>query len=211
MLLLRRPTADQIRAFLAGQEDEPFSYDFPGCTLGDTQARRGWNIDRHRVLLGQGEHVFDKACKAIASWQMFPPKITTVCWHEGQSEPPRDGLPVAVLYRAAPIGLWMLMAARVISLIGETDQRNRSAGDRFGFAYGTLPDHPERGEERFLVEWNQTDDRVWYEVLAVSQPRHWLARLGYPYTRYEQARFRRLSGTAMQRAAQPDSITAKLT
>ena len=30
-----------------------------------------------------------------------------------------------------------------------------------------------------------------YELLAISQPRHWLARLGYLYTRHEQARFRR--------------------
>jgi hypothetical protein len=35
----------------------------------------------------------------------------------------------------------------------------------------------------------------------MSQPRHALARLAYPFTRHEQARFRRLSGIAMQRAA----------
>jgi uncharacterized protein (UPF0548 family) len=71
---------------------------------------------------------------------------------------------------------------------------------RFGFAYGTLRGHPERGEERFLVERNESDDSVWYDLLPVSQPAHWLARWGYPYTRYEQARFRRLSGLAMQEA-----------
>ena len=70
---------------------------------------------------------------------------------------------------------------------------------RYGFAYGTLPDHPERGEERFLVEWNQADDSVWYDLLAVSRPGHWLARIGYLYARYEQAKFRRLSGLTMQR------------
>jgi uncharacterized protein (UPF0548 family) len=196
MLLLRRPTDDQIRAFLARQAGEPFSYDFVGCTLDEPEQRRGWNIDRHRVLLGHGEQVFGKACEAITSWQMFPQEITTL-W---QAEPPRDGLAVAVLYRAAPLVLWMLMAARVINVIRETARRDGSAVECFGFAYGTLPNHPERGEERFLVEWERKDDSIWYEVLAVSQPRHWLARLGYPYTRYEQARFRRLSCAAMQRA-----------
>ena len=48
------------------------------------------------------------------------------------------------------------------------------------------------------MEWNEADDRVWYDLVAVSQPAHWLARLGYPYTRYEQARFRRLSAAAMR-------------
>jgi hypothetical protein len=77
--------------------------------------------------------------------------------------------------------------------------RDDRATLRYGFAYGTLPDHPERGEERFFVEWNQADDSVWYDLLAVSRPGHWLARLGYLYARYEQAKFRRLSGEAMQR------------
>ena len=55
-------------------------------------------------------------------------------------------------------------------------------------------------DQVFLVEWDRADDSVWYDLMAVSQPAHWLARLGYPYTRYEQARFRRLSCAAMQRA-----------
>src|SRR5262245_8079275 len=119
MILLRKPTAKQIRELLARQAGEPFSYGFVGCTLDDPQPRRGWNIDRHRVLLGQGEYVFGKAREAITSWQMFPPEITTLCWVEGHSEPPREGLPVAVLYRAGPLAVWMLMAARVINVITE--------------------------------------------------------------------------------------------
>jgi hypothetical protein len=41
---------------------------------------------------------------------------------------------------------------------------------------------------------------VWYELVAFSRPRHWLAWLGYYFVRWQQARFRRLSGIAMQRA-----------
>jgi uncharacterized protein (UPF0548 family) len=71
---------------------------------------------------------------------------------------------------------------------------------RFGFAYGTLPDHAESGEERFTVEWHEADDAVWYDILAFSRPQQLLARLGYPFARRLQKRFARGSAAAMRRA-----------
>ena len=61
--------------------------------------------------------------------------------------------------------------------------------ERFGFAYGTLPDHAERGEELFTVEWRHADDSVWYDLLSYSQPNHQLARLAGPIARQTQKRF----------------------
>jgi uncharacterized protein (UPF0548 family) len=94
-----------------------------------------------------------------------------------------EGAEVAVLYWAASVRLWLLFPARVVDCLDELAHRDGQTVQRFGFANGTLSDHPERGEERFLVEWNHADDSVWYDLLAVSQPRHWLARFGYFYTR----------------------------
>jgi uncharacterized protein (UPF0548 family) len=71
---------------------------------------------------------------------------------------------------------------------------------RFGFAYGTLPDHVERGEERFTVEW-RADDSVWYDIYAFSRPKHPLARLGFPITRMLQKRFVRDSLAIMKAAS----------
>lgn len=71
---------------------------------------------------------------------------------------------------------------------------------RYGFACGTLSEHAEAGEERFLVEWLE-DGSVWYDLLAFSRPRHALARIAYPFGRMLQARFRRDSGRAMQQAS----------
>ena len=53
---------------------------------------------------------------------------------------------------------------------------------RFGFGYGTLPGHAERGEERFSVEWNREDGCVYYDVFAFSHPKHPLAWLGYTHS-----------------------------
>lgn len=71
---------------------------------------------------------------------------------------------------------------------------------RFGFAYGTLPDHAGSGEERFLIEWDREDDSVWYDILAFSRLRHFLARLGYPWVRRVQKKFGRESAAVMCQA-----------
>lgn len=52
----------------------------------------------------------------------------------------------------------------------------------FGFGYGTLPAHPEQGEEAFTVHRDQHGD-VSFVITAFSRPRHPLARLGGPLTR----------------------------
>jgi uncharacterized protein (UPF0548 family) len=196
MFFFRRPTDDQIRELLARLTREPFSYDCVGCTRDLSIRRRSWNVDHARVLLGHGEEIFVAAREAIEAWAMFPSEITAVRFPER----PREGLIVAVLYWAAPFRLWLVCPARVLYTIDESIQRDGHAIERFCFAYGTLPGHPERGEERFLVEWDKRDDSVWYDLAAVSQAAHWLIRLGYPYARHEQSRFRRLSCRAMQNA-----------
>ncbi len=198
MLAWHRPSDAEIGEYLARQAGQPLSYEFVGCTREKQPvARRGWNIDHHRVLLGHGSEIFDRACTAIDAWRMFPPQMTAVFGHAV----PREKLMVAVLYKASVLPLWLLMPARVVYTIGDTITRDGHMIERYGFAYGTLPDHPERGEERFLVEWNRADDTVHYDLLAVSQPRHLLARLAFPFARHEQARFRRLSGLAVQSTA----------
>jgi hypothetical protein len=58
---------------------------------------------------------------------------------------------------------------------------------RFGFAYGTLPGHPERGEEAFHVIRSE-DGTVAFEIVAFSRPASTMARLGGPLSRMVQSR-----------------------
>jgi uncharacterized protein (UPF0548 family) len=58
--------------------------------------------------------------------------------------------------------------------------------DHFGFGYGTLPGHPECGEEAFHVQ--RTADWVSFEVRAFSRPVDPLARLGGLVSRWIQLR-----------------------
>ena len=77
------------------------------------------------------------------------------------------------------MGGYVTAAARIVWVVDEPS--------RFGFAYGTLPHHPEQGEEAFLVE-QDPDGRVNFVIDVFSKPRHLLARLGRPVARLVQKR-----------------------
>jgi len=98
--------------------------------------------------------------------------------------PIREGTTVAILVQL--FGLWWLNAARIVYLVDEAAPIRR-----FGFAYGTLVDHAEKGEERFTVEWHPADGSVWYDLRAFSWPRHPAALAAYPLSRQVQRRFAR--------------------
>ena len=69
-------------------------------------------------------------------------------------------------------------------------------GTSFGFAYGTLTNHAEAGEELFEVFMDPRTEDVMYRIRATSWPRATLARVGHPIVRALQARFRRDSAAA---------------
>ncbi len=100
---------------------------------------------------------------------------------------------VAVVARM--VGVWYVNACRIVYLIEEG-----GPVETYGFAYGTLLDHAERGEERFSVVWDHADDSVRYEQFAFSRPNHPLTWLNYPLARTVQKRFARDAMTAMARA-----------
>jgi uncharacterized protein (UPF0548 family) len=102
------------------------------------------------------------------------------------------GSVVAVCIRH--IGFWSLNGCRVVYAI------DSAGGAEWGFAYGTLSNHAECGEEVFTVTLQPETGDVSYVIRAVSKPHAPLARLGHPVVRLLQARFRRDSALAMRRA-----------
>ncbi len=173
-----------MQAHRDAQRSLTLSYPSAGATRDDGPAPPGYDHDRNREELGRGESVFAAAKEGIRQWHMFPAPLATI-------EP--KGIPIAVGEIAGVVirvfGLWFLNAARIVYVIDEPR--------RFGFAYGTLPGHAERGEERFLVEW-MPDDTVVYTIIAFSRPRYWMARLAKPISRMLQRRFVRLSKQRMR-------------
>lgn len=190
MLLLRRPTIETIRDCLATQAHLDFTYPTVGATASTPPP--GYVVDRTRIKLGEGENVFAAAKAALERWDHFRLGWVEAC---PPNTPIKVGQVVAVLARS--LGIWWLNACRIVYSVDEDGPVKR-----FGFAYGTLPEHAESGEERFLIEWDQASGSVWYDILAFSRPRHLLAWLGYPWTRRVQRRFARDSAAAMAGAVE---------
>jgi uncharacterized protein (UPF0548 family) len=189
MFLNRRPRDDVIRAFIAEQARLPFSYAEVGATASEPPA--GYVVDHNRVGVGVGEAAFARAGAAVRAWRMFAVEGVELCW---PTAPIAVGTTVAIL--AGDIGLWSLNACRIVYVVDEPGPLAR-----FGFAYGTLPEHAVCGEERFLVEWSQATDEVFYDLLAFSRPSSPLLGFARPLLRRAQRRFARRSLESMQRAA----------
>ena len=197
MLSFQKPSVDSIRKFISEQEQLDFSYSALGATATTPPAK--YVVDRTRILLGEGEAVFQSGIAALSRWDHFK-----LGWVDAWPEIPiQAGEVVAVMGRA--LGLWWLNCCRIVYVVNESGPMTK-----FGFAYGTLPDHIESGEERFMIEWNQGDNRVWYDILAFSRPNHVLARLGYPLVRRMQKRFGRDSAAAVFRAVNQTSLISEI-
>jgi len=171
---------------LDSQTGRAFSYTEVGQSAGSMPS--GFTIDQSRVQIGRGATDFDRAKAALRNWKMFEIPQVTLCWPD---TPIEAGRCVAIL--VSHWGFWSLNAARIVYVLDEEDEVTR-----FGFAYGTLLEHGEIGEERFSVEWNHADDSVWYDVRAFSRPAT-LTKFVYPLARRLQSEFATESKKAMLR------------
>jgi uncharacterized protein (UPF0548 family) len=197
LVSIRKPSAEKLRDFLDAQATLDFTYSAVGATAAVPPA--GHVVDRTRIKLGEGAGTFAAAKAALERWEHF-----RLGWVETwpPDTPIQAGQVVAVIARL--FGLWWLNACRIVYVVDE-----EGPVKQFGFAYGTLPQHAESGEERFTVEWHE-EEAVWYEIVAFSRPQQHLVRLAYPLARRLQRRFARDSAAAMQRAVVEDEPTAQV-
>ena len=139
-----------------------------GATLAGNQPD-GFHHDRYQAELGRGPLTFQRAVTGLKTWKahrlpgmgVFPECQEIVT---GATVVVTLGTPIIAL--AVP--------CRIVSVIdGQT---------RWGFAYGTLPGHPEQGEEAFIVSIGQ-DQTVRFEIQAFSRPGDPLVRLSGPIGR----------------------------
>ena len=184
MFSLRRPSRADLARIVAEQGGRELSYPEQGATAGTMPT--GFRHDQWETDLGAFDAAaFERLAVALSHWQaqigagltIYPPDEV------------RPGLTFALCFRVA--GLYVTAAGRVVYLISELDRR--------GFAYGTLPHHPEQGEETFQLI--RDGKRMLFRVTSFSRPRHPLARLGGPVSRAIQARTNRAYLTAIGDAA----------
>ena len=152
---LRKPRPEALDALAVAQQGEPLTYAEVGATAGPLPD--GYRHGRHRVELGRGQAVFDRAADGLGRWEEHRRAGVEV---RPAGVPPAVGLVVALAVHVGPVHV--TAACRVV---GVTD-----APGRFGFAYGTLPHHVVEGEEAFAVTRDE-QDVVRFEVVSFTRPR----------------------------------------
>lgn len=171
MITVRRPAAREVERYRSERLDAA-----PSCTPAP-EPPPGFHHESFRRVVGQGPRSFARARVGLRRWaahrgsgvEVFPPEAEVA-----------PGATVALVTRQ--LGLWVLAACRVVTLVDEAA--------RFGFVYATLPGHPACGYESFLIRLG-SDDLV-FDIDVVSRPGVPLARLGGPVTR----RLQRQAATA---------------
>jgi uncharacterized protein (UPF0548 family) len=127
MLRLRRPSERALRELVSAAEHAVVTYPEVGATKGDVLPR-GYRHDRYEVQLDATGGGFERAAAALLAWRaqidagvaVFPPGARV-----------EEGATVVLLLRA---GFWAPAPCRVVYVV--------EAPNEVGFAYGTLPGHP---------------------------------------------------------------------
>ena len=177
------PSAGQGAGWLAAATADEPTYREIGATASD-EMPAGYRHDEYSTDLGRGDDVLARARHGLETWRAHTGAGLAV-------HPPDAPLEVGTtLLVVAPAGpLRVSVPCRIVSVVDEPG--------RFGFAYGTLPGHPEQGEESFVCETG-ADGVVRFHIRAFSRPHDPLARLGAPISRFIQVRTTRAYLRAME-------------
>jgi uncharacterized protein (UPF0548 family) len=138
---VQRPTVQYLAELQRTQAELPVTYTEIGATLGELPA--GWHHLRasRAVRVLSGMDPFARGREAIRSWAGHR-ELNLVL--EPACPPLFEGSVVVFALPMKPSPFWATGACRIVRVVDEPN--------RFGFVYGTLPHHPEYGEEAFLVE-----------------------------------------------------------
>jgi uncharacterized protein (UPF0548 family) len=147
---------------LEALEELPLTYSEVGATAAD-QLPAGYGHLHVERQIGTGRQRFERAAESVMRWGM----------QRGAGLRVQASSEVAEVDTVLLVRMGFLPApCRVVYVIDEPDIR--------GFAYGTLPGHPESGEERFVVRHDPTTSAVFAEVSAFSRPGTWWSKVGRP-------------------------------
>ncbi|MHA7650605.1 DUF1990 domain-containing protein [Mycobacterium sp. ML4] len=148
---------------------QQLTYQEVGATAAD-QLPPGYRHLSVSAQIGAGRQRFEEAANAVMHWGM----------QRGAGLKVTASSETVAVSTVVVVGMLGVLRApcRVVYVIDEPDER--------GFAYGTLPGHPECGEERFAIRYDPKTSAVYAEVSAFSRPGTWWSKLGRPFAAVAQ-------------------------
>jgi uncharacterized protein (UPF0548 family) len=164
----RAGSIDRLLTYLSGTV---VTYVDVGASLTG-RCPTGFRWDSYDTVLGHGAATFQRASFGLQHWQAHRGPAIRV-W-------PADARVAVGTTVVVTLGTPLVALAapcRVVEVIDEID--------RWGFAYGTLPGHPEEGEEAFTVSISP-DGTVRFEIAAFSRPGSPVVTLAGPIGRAAQ-------------------------
>jgi uncharacterized protein (UPF0548 family) len=153
-----------LRLLDAARQQVP-SYPEVGATAGP-ELPNGYRHDYYERRIG-GPADFNRAAKGLSQWEAHRGAGASII----PPDPVSKGATILVVMALGP--LQMIAPCRIID-VSETEHE-------FRFTYGTLPGHPERGEESFSVE--RRSDGTYFGIVAFSRPQELTTRLSGPIGR----------------------------
>jgi uncharacterized protein (UPF0548 family) len=182
-LVAAEPTYPEVGATHAALlGDDPFGrHGADRAALPD-----GYHHLRYRQRIGHGTADFHAAAALLHAWRMH----RGVGLRVEASGPAVEGTTVLVRLGVIQAPCRVVWSVPVV----ESD-----AGGVAGFGYGTLPGHPERGEEGFVVSLAGDGD-VWFELAAFSNGARWYTKAAGPVGRMGQALFARGCAVVLRHA-----------
>jgi uncharacterized protein (UPF0548 family) len=140
------------------------TYHHAGATRATLPA--GYHHQNAAKVIGSGAQTFGAAAADLFGWQAHMRAGLRVTASTATAEPGTVvllGIGVGPLRMSAP--------CRVVYTVTEPQRQ--------GFAYGTLPGHPESGEEAFTIS-QRDDGLVVFTITAFSRPATTAARVAGP-------------------------------
>jgi uncharacterized protein (UPF0548 family) len=177
---------DRLRPFEADRlREAPLTYAEVGRSLAELPG--GFHHLVQTYEIGRGRAAFNAAGDELMRWGVQR----------------RAGLQVSASWPVAEVGAVAIVRlgrgfvsvdapVRVVAVVDEDDRR--------GFAYGTLPGHPDCGEESFVVAIG-ADGKVTLGIVAFSRPGNLLARCLGPVGTWAQRVVTRRYGRALDPVA----------
>jgi uncharacterized protein (UPF0548 family) len=154
---------------LEALEELPLTYPEVGATAAG-ELPPGYNHLAVSAQIGTGRERFEQAADAVMHWGMQRGSGLRV---QASSET----VEVSAVVLVTMMG-FLRAPCRVVYVVDEPDLR--------GFGYGTLPGHPESGEERFAVRHDPNTSAVFAEVASFSRPGAWWSKAGGPFVSMAQ-------------------------